>query len=141
MLPRARFAAGSDYLSAPLPSAGRAAALAAIGARTGGTGALLFDSYGGAVNRVAAHATAFVHRDALCSIQYLAYGPTGPGAAWVRAARARLAPYVDGEAYQNYIDPDLGDWRRAYYGSNLARLRAIKARVDPDRLFAFPQAI
>jgi FAD/FMN-containing dehydrogenase len=141
MLPRARFAAGSDYLSAPLPSAGRAAALAAIGARTGGTGALLFDSYGGAVNRVPADATAFVHRDALCSIQYLAYGPTGPGAAWVAASRARMAPYVDGEAYQNYIDPALHGWQRAYYGSNLARLRAVKARVDPDRLFTFPQAI
>jgi FAD/FMN-containing dehydrogenase len=140
-LPRANFAAGSDYVHRPLTSAGRAAAIAAIERRHGGTGALLFDSYGGAINRVAADATAFVHRDALCSIQYLAYGPTAPGAAWVRSARAALAPHVSGEAYQNYIDPDLAHWPRAYYGTNLPRLRSIKARVDPDRLFDFPQAI
>jgi FAD/FMN-containing dehydrogenase len=140
-LPRARFAAGSDYVGRPLSAAGRAAALAAIGRRTGGSAALLFDSYGGAINRVAADATAFVHRDALCSIQYLAYGPTAAGAAWVRAARAALAPHVNGEAYQNYIDAGLHGWRRAYYGSNLARLEAVKAAVDPDRLFDFPQAI
>jgi FAD/FMN-containing dehydrogenase len=137
---RARFAAGSDYLARPLSSAGRAAALAAV-RRPTGAGVLLLDSYGGAINRVAADATAFVHRDALCSIQYLDYGPTGPGAAWVRRARATLAPYTSGEAYQNYIDADLAHWPRAYYGANLPRLRAIKAAVDPDRVFDFAQAI
>jgi FAD/FMN-containing dehydrogenase len=138
---RARFAAGSDYVCRPLSRAGRAAAIAAIERRHGGSGALLFDSYGGAINRVPADATAFVHRDALCSIQYLAYGPTPAGAAWVRAARAGMAPHVTGEAYQNYIDPDLEHWPRAYYGANLDRLRTIKATVDPDRRFDFPQAI
>jgi FAD/FMN-containing dehydrogenase len=140
-LARARFAAGSDYVGRPLSSAGRAAAIRAIERRTGGSGALLFDSYGGAINRVAADATAFVHRDALCSIQYLAYGPTGAGASWVRASRAAMAPFVTGAAYQNYIDPDLAHWRRAYYGANLDRLRTVKARVDPQRLFTFAQAI
>jgi FAD/FMN-containing dehydrogenase len=140
-LARARFAAGSDYLGRPLSSAGRAAAIAAIGRRSGGSGALLLDSYGGAINRVAADATAFVHRDALCSIQYLAYGPTGPGARWVRDARAALAPHVSGEAYQNYIDPDLEHWPRAYYGANLERLREVKATLDPHRVFDFAQAI
>jgi FAD/FMN-containing dehydrogenase len=140
-LPRARFAAGSDYVGRPLSAAGRDAAIATIGRRRGGTAALLFDSYGGAINRVPADATAFVHRDALYSIQYLAYGPTAAGAAWVRGARAALARHVNGEAYQNYIDPDLAHWPRAYYGANLPRLQAIKARVDPERLLDFPQAI
>jgi FAD/FMN-containing dehydrogenase len=135
---RARFAAGSDYLARPLSARGRAAALAAV-RRPSGSGILLLDSYGGAINRVAPDATAFVHRDALCSIQYLDYGPAG--AAWVRSARARLAPHVSGAAYQNYIDPDLTGWRRAYYGTNLDRLREIKAAVDPGRLFDFAQAI
>jgi FAD/FMN-containing dehydrogenase len=137
---RARFAAGSDYVDRPLSASGRAAALAAV-RRPSGSGILLLDSYGGAINRVAADATAFVHRDALCSIQYLDYGPSAAGTAWVRAARRTLAPHVSGEAYQNYIDPDLAHWRRAYYGSNLDRLRAIKSAVDPHRVFDFAQAI
>jgi FAD/FMN-containing dehydrogenase len=135
---RARFAAGSDYLARPLSARGRAAALAAV-ARPAGS--MLFDSYGGAINRPGAADTAFAHRDALCSIQYLSYGATGPAAAWVRRARRRMAPHVSGGAYLNYIDRDLHGWRRAYYGANLERLEAIKAAVDPDRVFDFPQAV
>jgi FAD/FMN-containing dehydrogenase len=138
---RARFVAGSDYVSRPLSRRGRSAAIAAIERRGLASGALLLDSYGGAINRVHPEATAFVHRDALFSIQYLAYGPTAPGARWVRSARAALAPHVTGAAYQNYIDPDRRGWARAYYGANLERLRAIKATVDPDRIFDFAQAV
>jgi FAD/FMN-containing dehydrogenase len=48
---------------------------------------------------------------------------------------------VSGESYQNYVDPDLADWARAYYGDNLPRLRAVRTAADPDRLFSFPQAL
>ncbi len=49
--------------------------------------------------------------------------------------------FSTGGAYQNFVDPSLTDWPTAYYGSNLTALQCIKARVDPDRVFAFPQAI
>jgi hypothetical protein len=49
--------------------------------------------------------------------------------------------YVSGYAYQNYIDPELSDWRHAYYGSNYARLVHVQRRVDPDHHFRFPQAV
>ncbi len=140
-LPRADFAGGSDYFARTLPSAGRAAAIRALERRGGGSAALLFDAYGGAINRVRPRATAFVHRDQRCSVQYLAYGAAGPAAAWVRGARRSLAPWASGEAYQNYIDPDLARWRHAYYGANLARLESVKHAVDPDRVFRFAQAI
>jgi berberine-like enzyme len=41
----------------------------------------------------------------------------------------------------NYIDPDLGNWRNAYYGANAARLAEVKSTYDPDRLFRLPQGV
>ncbi len=129
----AAFAAGSDYVSRPLSARGRATAIAQ--ARYG---TLLFDSYGGAINRVRDDATAFVHRDDLFCIQY--YSSTA-SSSWVAAARRAMAPYTSGRCYQNYIDPQLASWQQAYYGANYARLQQIKANVDPGRLFRVGQAI
>jgi FAD/FMN-containing dehydrogenase len=135
-LPREAFNAKSDYVGKPLPSAGRSAMVAAT--ESPGAGALLCDSYGGAVNRVAPTATAFAHREQLFCIQY--YGQ-GASAAWIDQAWAKMRPYVSGQAYQNYIDPTLKGWQQAYYAENLPRLKATRLRVDPDHYFNFPQAI
>ena len=139
-LERASFNAKSDYVTRPLSQAGRQVLVSAIEARQGqtGSGAILFDSYGGAINRIAPAATAFVHRNALACIQYLAYNGGSP---WLGQTHARMRPYVSGMAYQNYIDPALNGWQKAYYGNNYARLLATRRRVDPDHHFNFPQAI
>ncbi len=135
-LPRNTFNAKSDYVAQPLPHAGRAAMIASVEAA--GSGSLLCDSYGGAVNRVAPTATAFVHRQELFCIQYYGNGST---AGWIDQAWRKMRPYVSGQAYQNYIDPTLVGWQQAYYGENLARLEQTRSRVDPHHYFNFPQAI
>jgi FAD/FMN-containing dehydrogenase len=135
-LARTAFRAKSDYVARPLPRAGRQAMIAAVEAP--GSGGLLCDAYGGAINRVAADASAFVHRRELFCIQY--YGD-GDSAEWVDHAWHRMRHYVSGQAYQNYIDPALPDWEQAYYGRNLPRLKATRERVDPHHYFNFPQAV
>jgi len=141
---RATFAAKSDFIRRPLPAAAATVIANALKAAPG-RGLLLLDSYGGAINRVPKAATAFVHRDMLCSAQYLAYW-TGAAQAvasrsWLRAFYAAMRPYASGEAYQNYIDAELQTWRQAYYGSNFARLVAVKKRYDPANVFRFAQSI
>jgi len=142
------FAARSAYFSTPLGSAGAATIMRAIQARQAagvGSGAVLLDPYGGALNRVAPDATAFVHRDQLYSAQMLAYwGSPGQGTAanaWLDGLASGLARHTSGQAYQNYIDPGLKGWQQAYYATNLPRLQSIKRTWDPDRVFRFRQGI
>ena len=145
---RSTFAAKSSIGARPLTAAGIDALLHQIEAkRTAGTGSgiVLLDSWGGAINRVPKARTAFVHRDSLFSLQYLAYWsagePAAPNVAWLRACHAATQPYLSPFAYQNYIDPELSTWPHAYYGSNLGRLRRVKRRYDPHNVFHFRQSI
>jgi FAD/FMN-containing dehydrogenase len=138
---RLAFAAKSDYVAAPLPAAAIATLVNAVAARQGhGRGAIYFDASAGAINRVPKAATAFVHRDSLFSMQYTSGGDSS-SATWLANLYAQMRPYVSGFAYQNYIDPKLGTWPHAYYGTNLPRLEAIKRKVDPHGLFRFRQSI
>ena len=109
---------------------------------------IIIDANGGAINRVAADATAFAHRNTLFSFQYNSNWNSRDSAAVIAAHHAWLTktwqsmrPYASGSAYQNYIDPDLPNWQQAYYGANLARLQQVKAIYDPHNLFHFAQSI
>jgi len=145
-LPRATFTAKSAYFSTPPPPGVITDTLEAAQHELPGIGvALAFDAFGGAINRVARGATAFVHRDAIAQLQMVvSYASAAQYAAvrsWLSHAAAAIVPHSNGQAYQNYIDPTLANWRSAYYGSNLARLQAVKHRYDPDGAFRFAQAI
>src|SRR6201995_2313612 len=153
-LARASEFAKSDFFTKPLNSHGIGTLLAGVekfqraGGAPGASGGIAFDALGGAVNRVAAGATAFVHRDALFDAQYTTTWPIGAAAAavarqhaWQQSFWQSMRPFASGQAYQNYIDPALVNWRQAYYGANLTRLTQVKAKYDPHRVFTFPQAV
>jgi FAD/FMN-containing dehydrogenase len=144
----------SDFVNEPLSAAAIQTMLDATAAWPGGVGGdeggVQIEAFGSAcaVNQVAPDATAFVHRNSQTHITYLNFwGPQNPPAvalanvAWVDKLYTAMRPYVSGFSYQNYIDPGLGSWARAYYGDNYARLQKIKAQVDPDDLLAFQQGI
>jgi len=153
-LSRASEYAKSDFFTNPLSSHAIGTLLAGVetfqtaGGAPGGSGGIAFDALGGAVNRVAPGDTAFVHRDALFGAQYTTTWPLGSASAevarqhaWQQSFWQSMRPYASGQAYQNYIDPSLTNWRQAYYGANYTRLTQVKAAYDPQRLFSFPQAV
>ncbi len=149
-LPRSPSVAASSFVDRPLTDAGVGAVLGGIEQRAAAnrSGAIAFDSYGGAINRVPASATAFVHRGSLCCAQYSVSFAAGESTAeiaehraWLQQYGQALKPFVSAAAYQNYIDPTLTDWSHAYYGANLARLQEVKQHWDPDDAFHFAQSI
>jgi FAD/FMN-containing dehydrogenase len=86
---------------------------------------------GGAVHDVPADATAFAHRSSEFSVVAFGSSRQQTSAQW----NELIAPHLDG-AYVSF-ETEQGDEAvaAAYPAATLARLRAIKAQVDPGNLF------
>jgi FAD/FMN-containing dehydrogenase len=142
----------SAYLDRPLNGAGTDALLRAVERWPGshnpdGAGAAMFAS-GGAINRVPADATAFVHRNSFAVLATeTEWTPKDSrrtidrGLAWIERLADELRPHTNGSAYQNFIDRSQPHWKSAYYGRNFKRLTEVKRRSDPSNVFRFPQSI
>lgn len=140
----------SEFYREPLPSAVASAVVNTVAAYRipGQARELAFTPMGGAYNQMPADATAFVHREDLFLLEWTATSDPGKPAAtrpvaaqWLSQVRDVLAGYGTGRAYQNFPDPELADPLTAYYGTNLPRLREVKARYDPDDFFHHGQSI
>jgi FAD/FMN-containing dehydrogenase len=140
---RPKFKNGSAYVTTALPDAAIAAIQQQLAAGPGPNNTLEFDPMGGAIAAVGASDTAYAHRGAIFDIQFQSYwtddADEAANRAWIKSARAALAPYTDG-SYVNYIDSDVSDLG-SYYGANLSRLSTVKRAYDPDGFFAFAQSI
>ena len=143
----------SAFFEAPLPAAAIAALVAQIErwpgvGGSGHEGGVQLDALGAAVNHPQPRSTAFVHRRQRMHCAFLSFwGKRDPAAMatacaqWTRDTEATLRPYASGFAFQNYIDAELAGWEHAYYGANLARLKAVKRRYDPAGRLDFVQGI
>jgi FAD/FMN-containing dehydrogenase len=144
-LGRETYTARSDFFDRSLSAAGIRTLLSQIRSVRGGSGSIQLAALGGAVNRVSPTATAFVHRRSRMLAQYIASwraGTSGTTAeSWLTSAHKAMRPHASGAAYQNYTDPTLTDWRKAYYGDAAARLAKLKKQYDPNRFFTYPQAL
>jgi alkanesulfonate monooxygenase SsuD/methylene tetrahydromethanopterin reductase-like flavin-dependent oxidoreductase (luciferase family)/FAD/FMN-containing dehydrogenase len=87
-------------------------------------------SVGGAVSDVAEDATAYAHRSAAFSV--VAFGTRGSGldATWEAMDAHFSGLYL---SFETSLNPERID--RAFPASTLARVRAVKERVDPDNVF------
>jgi FAD/FMN-containing dehydrogenase len=98
-----------------------------------------FSPWGGAYNRVAPDATAFAHRRERFLIKHdvVVEAPDRVPAAreWLARSWQIVHPYGAGGVYPNFPDPDLEDPGRAYHAGNRERVRAVKARYDPEGVF------
>ncbi|WP_275571316.1 FAD-binding oxidoreductase [Mycolicibacterium vanbaalenii] len=112
----------------------------------------LYGWVGGAVNDVAPDATAYVHRTARILVEMSSgWSPAPSGAPvapippdirdWEDELWETVLPHTTGRSYQNFPDPELADWPRAYYGANLDRLTRVNATWDPEDVFRYPQGI
>jgi FAD/FMN-containing dehydrogenase len=107
---------------------------------------IAFAQLGGAINKVAATATAYPHRD----LQYLVNIHTRWGnaaddqkcIAWARGLFDALTPHATGGVYVNFMPEDEeARVRTGAYGANYERLARLKAKYDPDNLFRVNQNI
>jgi hypothetical protein len=136
----------SDYVTEALSEQGVLTLLNGLLSAPGEI-AVLFDSYGGAINRIASDAMAFAHRGGTrYLIQYYmqwdSASATETNIAMMRTLYAAVRPYVSGACYVNYCDLDLGEgYAKAYWGDNLARLMKIKAAFDPKNAFRHAQSV
>jgi hypothetical protein len=100
---------------------------------------LLGQQSGGAINRVAADATAFPQRDVLANILCFASWRHGDDASehvrWIQQYWKGVEPFTRG-FYVNDLELEhSSDDVRANYRRNHARLVAVKNRYDPTNLF------
>ena len=96
---------------------------------------------GGAIARVAEHATPLVNRSApyLLSIDSTWADPAESerNIAWSRSIWSQMRTFTDGAAYLNFAgsDDEATTLARAAYGANYARLVKVKDRYDADNFF------
>jgi FAD/FMN-containing dehydrogenase len=138
--PRAVGSYTKSGFSAALTPAFIDAILTGFGEQPGGTGSSVFFLYhcGGAINRVAADATAFPHRDiTLCPLLAVTWPvDSDPSAqvAWLRRYWASVEPHMQGFYTNDVIDETQQQIDENYLG-NYSRLVALKNKYDPTNLF------
>lgn len=100
---------------------------------------------GGAVGRVAPDAMAYPHRNANFVMnvhtRWREPADTQRSIDWARKLFAETAPFATGGVYVNFMPEDETDRVASAYGTNYARLMALKSEYDPGNLFRLNQNV
>lgn len=136
------------YIATPLQIADWAKIVAYAATAPNPFNMFAMEIYGGAVSAVPVDDCAFIHRQ--CDFDLFIdsflnpnwnYNDEAEAKAWLEGFSALLAPYSNGERYQNYPDVTDTDYRAAYWGDAFPTLLAIKQKYDPTNFFQYAQSI
>jgi FAD/FMN-containing dehydrogenase len=100
---------------------------------------IIIEHFHGAATRVPVDSTACTLRTTGFNVviisQWTDANDTERNIAWARETFHSLTPYLAPTRYMNYLEDDATDAASVAYGSNLRRLRDLKAKWDPDNFF------
>jgi len=139
--PRTGFLAGSDVLRGPMNAATITALLGAVktAARARTPASAIIDPLGGQPAKQPTGGASWPWRSALGVIQWYSGMAAHPSSAQVRVAQTfitnghRAVRTYSAGGYVNYVET--GRSVSTYYGTSLARLRAVKKKYDPANFF------
>ena len=136
--PRAVGSYTKSGFSAALKPAFIDAILNGFDEQPGGSSVFFLYHCGGAINRVAADATAFPHRDItltpLLAVTWPVDNDPSAQVAWLRSYWASVEPHMQGFYTNDVIDETQQQIDENYLG-NYPRLMALKNKYDPTNLF------
>ena len=100
---------------------------------------IIIEHLHGAASRVPVDATACTLRGTGFNVviisQWSDANDTERGIEWARETYSSLSPFLSPSRYVNYLEEDASDAAAVAYGPNLARLRHLKTKWDPDNVF------
>ncbi|WP_433261646.1 FAD-binding oxidoreductase [Micromonospora vinacea] len=128
----------SEFFARPMPAGAVTELIALLSGRDARhPRRLTFTAMGGAYNRVDPATTAFVHRRERYLLEHVGHRSDS----WVDASWTLAHRHSSHRVYPNFPDPLLERPAEAYWGTNHARLTAVKRSYDPQHAFGFPQAL
>jgi hypothetical protein len=104
------------------------------------------EPYGGRINEIPVTSNAFIHRkvdmNLFLDVFWMSEDQQRKDAiAFLDRFMAMMAPYSNGQSYQNYPRRTQQDFRRRYWGSSFERLLAVKRKYDRNNFFQYAQSI
>jgi FAD/FMN-containing dehydrogenase len=104
------------------------------------------EPYGGHINEIPVTSNAFIHRkvdmNLFLDVFWMSEDQQRKDAiAFLDRFMAMMAPYSNGQSYQNYPRRTQQDFRRRYWGSSFERLLAVKQKYDKKNFFQYAQSV
>jgi FAD/FMN-containing dehydrogenase len=104
------------------------------------------EPYGGRINEMPVTSNAFIHRkvdmNLFLDVFWMSEDQQRKDAiAFLDRFMAMMAPYSNGQSYQNYPRRTQQDFRRRYWGSSFERLLAVKQKYDKNNFFQYAQSV